>query len=888
VIEEKMATFNVLDFGATADDLSDDSAAIQAAIDAAYELGGGIVYIPAGTFIISGNKADPSQGCVEVRSNVTLIGEGMGETILKLADNYDARINGLIRTPVSESASNVTIKNLTIDGNRQNNTDHQAGIITGVKANDDGKIHESITISNVEVMNCTGYGVNPHELTYDLVIEDCVSHGNGKDGFVADYVVGGIYRDNVAYDNDRHGINVQNSSNDILLENNIAYNNGNGATGGAGIVVQRSDVFPEGENTIPWVTNIQIVGGEYYGNSREGILVKLSDNIEISDAYVHDNMRQGIRIEGATNTIVRDSQIQDNSLEQIGAYDEINIRYRLDNVVDPPRTYQSSDTQIYNNVIVSNGTSRYGIREDLGNSTPENPSRTILYNNSISGTLSGEVYMPYYGATEGDDYFYGTTSGDVFAGLGGNDTYIVNHSGDMITEQANSGIDTVIASTNYTLGSNLENLQLSGSAIRGTGNDLNNVIIGNDAANKLEGLAGDDLLDGGSGADTMIGGDGNDTYYVDHISDVIIEKQNLGLGGYDTVYSSVSYTLAEQVEKIVLLASDHLNATGNNLNNELIGNNGDNILNGMGGADKMQGGIGNDTYYVDHTGDQVIEFAGQGIDTVITHMTYVLGNDIENLSLSGSAKVNGTGNAADNVLVGNNGSNILYGLDGNDTLEGGLGADRLFGGAGDDMFLLRKGEFEGDVLEDFNGRGTADGDRISFLGFSAAATLLKIGTDTYKVQDGAYSETFRIKTPAGASPLDVSDYTFGSFPEISVASKSALSSKPLMADVGHESFTVAAARGAENVDHNNDFRVVDDTIMLNTSVFTALSSDKLSQSNDMGASHAIDNDGTLRLGAQVGDLYYHEDSSAGVTAVQFSPIGAEPHLQFLVWEDFIA
>ncbi|SFB15712.1 Ca2+-binding protein, RTX toxin-related [Rhizobium sp. NFR07] len=554
------------------------------------------------------------------------------------------------------------------------------------------------------------------------------------------------------------------SISDILLENNTAYDNGHGATGGAGVVVQRSDIFPEGENTIPWVTDVRIIGGEYYGNSREGILIKLSDDVEVSGVSVHDNMRQGIRVEGATNSDIHGNEIYNNSRESAGVYDEINIRLRLDDVVDPPRTYYSEDTRIYDNDIHSDGGSRYGIREELTNSTAGNPSGTVVYGNTVTGTASGAVYVPPYSVTEGDDYLYGTTSADSFAGLGGNDTYIVNHSGDTVLEQANAGNDTVIASLNYTLSANVENLALTGSAVRGTGNDLANYILGNAANNELEGLGGDDILDGGAGADTMQGGDGNDTYYVDNALDVIIEKDHAGLGGYDTVYSTVSYGLAAEVEKLVLQGTSNLNATGNVLANELVGNSGDNILDGQGGADTMRGALGNDTYIVDHTGDMVIELAGQGIDTVRSSLTYTLGDNVENLVLTGSGQRDATGNALGNVIIGNDGANKIHGMDGDDIIEGGLGADQLYGDAGNDTFVLRKGEFQGDVIEDFSGNGTALGDRIQFTGFSASAVLVNIGGDSWQVQDGAHVETFRIKVPVGQAAFDLSDYSFDGAP----------------------------------------------------------------------------------------------------------------------------
>src|SRR5439155_2086765 len=245
---------------------------------------------------------------------------------------------------------------------------------------------------------------------------------------------------------------------------------------------------------------------------------------------------------------------------------------------------------------------------------------------------------------------------------------------DVVIENTNEGTDTVSSSITYTLGANVENLTLTGTnVINGTGNALANTLIGNAANN---------VLNGGTGADLLQGAAGDDTYVVDNAGDVVIEAASEGI---DTVQSSISYTLAPNVENVTLTGTAAISATGNNLDNNLTGNSANNVL---------TGGLGSDTYVIT-SGDTVVENANEGIDTVLAGFTYTLGSGVENLTLTGTSKVNGTGNTLNNVLTGNSAINSLTGGAGNDTLDGGAGSDTLIGGTGDDYYVI---DVSGDAI----------------------------------------------------------------------------------------------------------------------------------------------------------------------------------------------
>ncbi len=248
----------------------------------------------------------------------------------------------------------------------------------------------------------------------------------------------------------------------------------------------------------------------------------------------------------------------------------------------------------------------------------------------------------------------------------------------------------------WTLGAEVENLVLTGTAVRGTGNALGNRLYGNAAAN---------TLDGAAGADVMAGGLGNDRYVVDDAADMVFERPDEGV---DTIESSIDWTLRADVENLTLTGTANLAATGNVL---------DNVLTGNAGANLLRGGLGNDTYVVNRLDDQILEVWGEGSDTVRSSVSWTLDYACDDLVLTGTAAIDGTGNEFANRLTGNAAANRL---------DGGVGADRMSGGAGDDTYVV---DDVGDVVGESAGAGidTVQASTASWVLSAAVDNLILVG-----------------------------------------------------------------------------------------------------------------------------------------------------------------
>jgi Ca2+-binding RTX toxin-like protein len=405
-----------------------------------------------------------------------------------------------------------------------------------------------------------------------------------------------------------------------------------------------------------------------------------------------------------------------------------------------------------------------------------------LYGARLDDILSGGDGEDLLFGEGGNDTLNGGSGNDKMLGGAGDDLYSVDRTEDLVIEALNGGIDTVESLLeSYRLGDHIENLILKGNtALWGTGNRLDNQMVGNAENNAFVGLegndslwgnAGDDELVGNSGDDLMLGGIGNDTYWVEDRGDRVVEDAD---SGTDAVIATVNYALSANVENLYLSPhSSAISGSGNALNNfiglantgsdrfgvseqnlglfgwdgddTLEGGSGNDVLHGGTGNDLMRGGAGDDTYTVESLGDIVIEQPDNGIDTVLVIASYILPDNVENLTVSSlfHDAIDGTGNALNNVITGNDGDNKLDGGDGNDTIysewgndivSGGNGNDVLFGtatmsellsgndadtltgGAGDDRFAYTSFNFAynisnktGDIITDFaNGNDVLD------------------------------------------------------------------------------------------------------------------------------------------------------------------------------------
>jgi Ca2+-binding RTX toxin-like protein len=337
--------------------------------------------------------------------------------------------------------------------------------------------------------------------------------------------------------------------------------------------------------------------------------------------------------------------------------------------------------------------------------------------------LAGDTGNNVLTGLDGNDTLRGWTGNDTLYGGNGNDTFIRESGAD--TMDGGAGIDTVTyqnlsAAVNIDLLNDTAKWAAEGDELNSienlTGSHYDDVFYADNGANVLKGMDGQDWLVGWGGNDTVWGGDDKDWIF--------------GVDDADTLY-------------------------GEGGDDDLYGGIGNDTLDGGSGADTMRGEAGDDKYYVNSSGDVVIELAGEGNDTVFTLMqNYTLtAANIEIVSLQAGSGTSVTGNGESTTILGNALDNVL---------EGGGSSDTLSGLGGHDTFVFRPGDTNGDVVFEFEGNGGAAGDTLKFIGYGTQAqgAYLEQASATEWIVHSADGLTNEVFTLYGGPSLDASDVIF--------------------------------------------------------------------------------------------------------------------------------
>jgi Ca2+-binding RTX toxin-like protein len=455
--------------------------------------------------------------------------------------------------------------------------------------------------------------------------------------------------------------------------------------------------------------------------------------------------------------------------------------------------------------------------------------------------------------------FEGDTSIPLFhsvSGGAGNDTFTVTNATDVIVEAANAGIDTVNASVTYTLGDNLENLNLTGTAaINGTGNALNNVIVGNAANNVLNGGAGDDTIDGSFGNNTIYGGLGNDTI--------------IGGAGYANFYDG----------------GDGNDTVDYSNNNAVVGA----ILSADSGWGLYSSGGGAYTYF-----QNGVDWGRKDNFVSIENLIGSRYGD----ALVGNAEANRIdGGAGDDSIYGKGGNDALFGGDGNDTLDGGTGNNTIYGGKDNDTIIGGAGYTnfydggDGNDTVDYSNNDAIVGAILSadsgwglYSSGGGAYTYFQNGVDWGRKDNFVSIENLigsrygdvlvgnaeanRLDGGAGDDNInggEGNDVLIGGF-----------GNDTLQGGSGADTFVFNATLGSSNIDKITDFTVAQsDRIALDHNIFTKLVgvTDLSNYFTSTSASKATD---YIQYNKSTGELSYDFDGNGAGVAQVFAVLTNKP------------
>lgn len=759
--------FNVFDYGAKGDGVSDDTLAIQKAINAAAKAGGGEVYLPHGTYIVSGPNSDG--GCLTLKSHVTLNGERMGLTTLKLADGSSNDVAGLIHTAAHFNTTDTTISNLTLDGNKANTSGTVDGFVTG-SATDNTAHTVFFQVAGVEFQNFSGDGLRAQALTTAGYVYDSLSHDNDGDGFATQFKDEQARRDDIsftdnkAYENGGDGFDLKTSQDYAgppVFDNNDAYDNA-----GNGILLAGLESY--------WVSTWGgIVGGTVHGNGGAGIELQGIKGMGVSHTEVYGNGKEGVALLGTYLTAVYQNYIHDNA--QSGAAAEILV----DTFTSAQGQTYAADTHydLVDNVIVGSDQSTYGLEDRYAATGYQYRS---FYGNVISHTQQGQVISDFdhvnsrsqkttftFLGSDGADHLVGTPSAELIHAGGGRDVLDGGAGHDVL--DGGQGADRLTGGT----GDDVFVFARLQDSYASTAGDTHDRILDFDAAHDqldLTALGLRGLGNGHKGTLLLSYNSNTDTTYLQSLdADADGYRFKLALSGHyqgsllrDNFYlrrdgGSDADTFTTTREGGALLV-------GHEGDDTLYGGVGDDRLQGDIGADRLTGGDGHNTFvykalsdsYVNDTDitrhvDLLMDFSqdegdlidvsalgfigiGNGHDGTLTQsydsntglttiesldadeagnrfavtlLGYGFGGDGRSTDADAFILAPSTPDPSsywDSRRVGGDGFDTLWGSTGKDVLIGGGGGDRLYGQSGADTFVYQQ------VSDSYHGASDLIGD----------------------------------------------------------------------------------------------------------------------------------------------------------------------------------